>query len=553
MKNIKIGPKLIVSFLFTAVLSAVMGIYLIQGLKKLSDETAVIYEKGAVPLGLLIETANDMQEMRVQIRNWWIATTPEKRAAALKIIDGKHAALKKSLDDQKSLVITDISRRALEDAKVKIDRFVEEVYKYTNNTTKFDMMGNPLDSGLPDAVLIAGDEMTESVGSVVQIRVNNVRNISEETLEIANLRQNIAIIILAVVLLFSIGLGMLLTLSITSPLGKVVGTISKIENGDMTARVGLERKDELGVLSKAIDNLSARLQTIFKNLRLSSNTIAGSAEELSGIGKQVTNAISQVTANINAMSSEAEQASVSVNNVAGAAEQMSSNMNTIAAAVEEMSSSISQISSNAGDAKEIASQATIKSHEATDTMSKLGKAAKEIGLVTDMIKKIADRTNLLAINASIEAVSAGDTGKGFAVVAKEVKELANQSAQSADDIAQRVESIQADTTEAVAVISGVSEIIEKINHSVESISSYVEQQTKASNEISNNVGQANVGAKRVASSISEVANGSKDIAENAGEAAKSSGNVHAEQINQSSDKLMRIAGDLKNVLEQFRV
>jgi methyl-accepting chemotaxis protein len=196
----------------------------------------------------------------------------------------------------------------------------------------------------------------------------------------------------------------------------------------------------------------------------------------------------------------------------------------------------------------------VKSGEATDAMNRLGIAAKEIGQVTDVIKRIADKTNLLALNATIEAASAGSAGKGFAVVAGEIKELANQSAKSADDIALRIESIQSGTSEAVTVISAVSEIIAKINRSVEVISSHVDQQTKASNEIASNVAQVNVGAKRVASAIGEVARGSKDMARNAEEVAKNS--ISAEntrQINQGADELARLASDLKKVLSQFKV
>jgi len=202
-------------------------------------------------------------------------------------------------------------------------------------------------------------------------------------------------------------------------------------------------------------------------------------------------------------------------------------------------------------------------------MNKLGVAAKEIGQVTDVIKKIADKTNLLALNATIEAASAGEAGKGFAVVAGEIKELANQSAQSADDIARRIEGIQTGTNQAVTVITAVSEIIAKINESVEAITNHVTQQTKASNEIANNVSQANTGAKRVAGAIGEVAKGSKDIARNAGEAAKGANMINqsvagiaqgakdsvqgATQISQGAGELAKISGELKNTMNQFRI
>jgi len=358
----------------------------------------------------------------------------------------------------------------------------------------------------------------------------------------------IAVIVAAMILSF------IIRTSITRPLQVVVSAISKIEKGDMTVRVGLEQEDELGILSKALDNLSAKLQTIFSNLRLSSETLASSAEKLSSIGRQVTSTTEKMTVNINAMVGGVAEASANANEVAGTAEQMSANMNTMAAAVEELSSSINQISNNAGDTSKIAGEATVKSREATGAMNKLGFAAKEIGQVTSVIKRIADKTNLLALNATIEAASAGAAGKGFAVVAGEIKELATQSARSADDIAQRIENIQLDTDEAVTVISAVTDIITKINQSLEVISDHVGQQTKASNEIASNVAQVNVGARRVASAIGEVAKGNKEMASSAEEVAKNS--ISAEntrQINQGADELARLASDLKRVLSQFKV
>jgi methyl-accepting chemotaxis protein len=248
---------------------------------------------------------------------------------------------------------------------------------------------------------------------------------------------------------------------------------------------------------------------------------------------------------------------------------MSTNMNTIASSIEEMSSSINQIATNAYGTRKVASEATEKSKNATDVMGKLGTAAKEIGQVTDVIKKIADKTNLLALNATIEAASAGEAGTGFAVVAGEIKELANQSAQSADDIARRIEGIQQGTGDAVHVINDVSDIIIKINQSVEAIAGHVEQQTKASNEIASNVSQANTGAKRVASAIGEVAKGANDVSRNAGEAAKGAANVSqnivkvsdvardsslgAQRVNQSATDLSKIAGDLKSTVGRFKV
>jgi len=553
MKNIKIGPKLITSFLFIALLTAFMGIYLIKSLETLNEETNFIYEKGAVPLGMLVKIAEQTQELRTDIRRWQLARTDENRVAIVKSIDETHILIKGLIYKQKELVIKDTGKKFFDDLAATVDKYVLEVHNYIK-TAKIDPVTGLNTNELSPAVLNAAAEMSKALDAAVEIKVSSTEKISTETSKRTRQDKSLAISLLIAVVLFSLGLGILLTLSITRPLHVVVGSISKIEKGDMTVRAGLVRGDELGVLSKALDNLSEKLRTIFSNLRINSDTLAGSAEELSSIGRHVTNTTEQVSVNINAMASSATQASVNANEVAGTAEQMSTNVNTMAAAVEELSASINQISNNASDTNKIAGEATIKSREVTHAMNKLGLAAKEIGQVTYVIKKIADETNLLALNATIEAATAGDAGKGFAVVAGEIKELASQSAKSADDIAHRVESIQSGTGEAVKVINSVLGIITKINQSVEIITSHVDQQTKASNEIANNVAQVNMGAKRVAGAIGEVAKGNKDMARNAEEVAKNS--ISAEntrQINQGADELARLASDLKNVLSQFKV
>jgi len=553
MKNIKIGPKLITAFLFIAALTAFMGIYLIESLETLDRESDFLYDKGAVPLGILVKTAEQVQELRIDIRRWQLAKNTEGRLSLVNDMNQTHIAVKELINKQKELVIRESGKKFFDDLAAAVDKYMTAVHNYVK-VARIDPDTGLSIEDLPPGVLNAAVEMSKALDAAVEAKVSSTEKVSKDTNIRTDHDKKVAIMLLVAVLVISISFGLFLTLSITRPLHAVVNAISKMEKGDMTVRTELRRGDELGILSKAIDSLSMKLHTILKNLQQTSDTLAGSAEELSSIGRQVTAATEKVNLNINSMASGAEQASTNANDVAGTAEEMSTNMNTMATAVEEMSASIRQISSNANDANKIADEATIKSREATGAMHKLGVAAKEIGHVTEVIKRIADKTSLLALNATIEAASAGEAGKGFAVVAGEIKELANQSTKSADDIARRIESIQSNTSDAVTVINEVSEIIKKINQSVDVISSHVDQQTKASNEIANNVAQVNVGARRVAGAISEVAKGSKDMSRGAAEVAKNS--ISAEntrQINQGADELARLASDLKNVLSQFKV
>jgi len=424
------------------------------------------------------------------------------------------------------------------------------------------------------------------------------------------------------------------------PLKKAAATLNTVSTDwDLTHRITNKSRDEIGAIADSFNKLmdalrspiskaqacATTLSTASEELNKVSNklsssseetvkqsteaastagqitgniqAIASGAEQASANANEVANAAEQMAVNINAMASGAEQASLNAREVTGAAKQMSTNMNTIAVAVEEMSSSIRQIAGNAGDARKITEDAISKSCDANKVMDKLGIAAKEIGKVTILIKKIADKTSLLALNATIEAASAGDAGKGFAVVAGEIKALAQQSANNADDIAHKIENIQEGTGEAAKSINDISGIIAQINQSVEAITGHIEQQTKASNEISSNVAQTNVeakrvasaidevarganeiasnvtlantGAKRVVSAIGEVAKGTNDVSKNASDAAKGVGSVShnivsmnevakdsahsAKQVNLSAADLSKFAEELKNTVEQFKI
>ena len=370
---------------------------------------------------------------------------------------------------------------------------------------------------------------------------------------------------------------------IVKPIRRTFTALETFAKGDLTQNINTNGNDELAQMIRMISRTQEGIKHIIKaisekahilsensrNLSFVASQLARSADDTVEKSNKAVSATEQMVVNIRSMANDAEQASRNADKVAGTADEMSVNMNTMVTAIEEMSASINRIAGNTTDVRLVATEAADKAKDATNAMNKLGEAAKEIGHVTEVIKKIADKTNLLALNATIEAASAGEAGKGFAVVAGEIKELANQSAQSADDIARRIEGIQSGTDNAIGVIHNVSDIIVNINRSVEDIAGHVEQQTKASNEISRNVTQANTGAKRAAGAIGDVASGANSVSRNAGEAAKGaadvSGNItsmsHAAResaqgaamVNQSASSLSEIAEELNKAIAQFKV
>jgi prefoldin subunit 5 len=222
--------------------------------------------------------------------------------------------------------------------------------------------------------------------------------------------------------------------------------------------------------------------------------------------------------------------------VSSASEVVADNVQTVAAAIEEMEASIREIASNAGEANRIASEGVTIAAQTNEQVARLGVSGQEIGKVLDVITSIAEQTNLLALNATIEAARAGEAGKGFAVVANEVKELAKETANATDVIAQRIATIQADTTEAAASIAGISSTIDQINGIQASIAGAVEEQTATTSEIARSIAQASQGVQDITGRIRTVATQAQESSEGAARTESAAGELMHIADSLGSDK-----------------
>lgn len=247
------------------------------------------------------------------------------------------------------------------------------------------------------------------------------------------------------------------------------------------------------------------------------------------VGK-VVEAVAKAAADLKdsatSMTSAADRAGSQSTSVAAAADQAAANVETVASAAEELSSSIEEIRRQVSNSSQIASAAASEVEQTVAMVNGLTQSAERIGTVVTLIQDIAEQTNLLALNATIEAARAGEAGKGFAVVASEVKALATQTASATQEISGRIEEMQTATQSSVSEIQEIVKVIGEINQIATVIAAAVEQQTAATQEIARNVTEASRGTTEVSSNISGVSDAARQTGEAASQVLSAAGDLN---------------------------
>jgi methyl-accepting chemotaxis protein len=463
-------------------------------------------------------TALETKVLLVRVANWrFLATRDAKGRETFSTNATK--AMQQIAELEKASLPANLATQ-LASVKTYVDKYASAFEKASTNLLLGDELYYKVVAPLSISAIGQIDDATAAIGKAFAITTSDTSSLIRST----EMTQEI---IAGTATLLGLLIAFFTARGITRPLGGLTSGMQELAGGNFDVILpGVERKDEVGDMARAVETFKvkaeekARDETAAKARQDQIATEQRKAD-MHRLADEFEAAVGQIIETVSSASTELEAAAGTLTqtaegtqrlavNVSTASEEASANVQSVATATEEMASTIGEIGRQVESSTQIARDAVRQAEQTDQRIHTLSQAATKIGDVVNLITTIAEQTNLLALNATIEAARAGEAGRGFAVVASEVKALAAQTGKATSEISEQITEIQTATGDSVAAIKEISATIGNISQITATIAAAIEEQGAATKEIARNVSQAAEGTGQVASNITEVNRGASE-------------------------------------------
>jgi methyl-accepting chemotaxis protein len=458
---------------------------------------------------------------RYEVRGYTATTNAETEQKAVAQLDAAIASLK-----QLNVHLSDVQPEALRQLEAALGNYRSalQAYKAANSNA-----------------VQARKEMTDQGAAIVSLSEQLYQiQLDRRDAESAQAR-TLQLISTLLALLVGIIAAVIITRQITGPLRETLAVVDRIASGDLSQDVKVTRRDELGVLQQGIARMGVTLRDLISGIRDGVTQIASAAEELSAVTEQTSAGVNSQKVETDQVATAMHEMTATVQEVARNAEQASQ---AAAAADGEARAGDKVVAEAITQIERLASEVV----RSTEAMGLLQQESDKIGSVMDVIKAVAEQTNLLALNAAIEAARAGEAGRGFAVVADEVRGLAQRTQKSTEEIEGLVAALQNGTQQVATVMNNSRALTDssvaltrKAGASLENITRTVSNIQSMNQQIAAAAEQQSAVAEEISRSIVNV----RDVSEQTAAAS--------DETAASSVELARLGNQLQMMVSHFRV